>query len=102
VGDVEHDVGESEGFVGRRWQKLIQLPPADFSVDEPPAQPDSASDDPVHGEIAVPFEMHLDDGVARDEVRMTGIADNEVVDLLGTEADAIEMIAGCDPSFFEL
>ena len=53
-------------------------------------------------EAAVPLEPHLDDRVAGDEIGPLGIADDEVVHLLGAQADAVESVAGGDAAPLEL
>src|SRR4051812_21586526 len=61
---------------------------------EPPAQPDSAGDHAINGEVAIQLESQLDDCMLRREVGVSRIANDEVVDLLRPQANAIEMVAG--------
>ncbi len=93
--------GSSNGLLRRRRQQLVDLAPANPAVHQPAAQTDATSDHAVDLEAAVPLQSHLDERVARDEVGVFGIADDEVADLLRTETDAVEMIASLDPAAFE-
>jgi hypothetical protein len=61
-------------------------------VHELPAQPDTASDNPVDPKAAIELQAHLDDGLFGSEVGMIGIADHEIADLLRAETDAIEVV----------
>ena len=102
VGDVETKFGQRERLVARRRQQLVDLAPADPAVDQPAAQPHAARDDPINLEIAVPLQPRLDDREAGDEVGALGVADDEVADLLGPQADPVEVIARGDAAPFEL
>ena len=72
VGDVEHEIGQSERLVARRRHQLVDLAPADAAIDQLPAQPNSASDDAVDFEAAVPFQPRFDMREARDQVGLLG------------------------------
>jgi hypothetical protein len=61
-------------------------------MDQSAAQPNSAREDPIDFETAIPLQTHLDDRVPSDEVGMTGIANDEVVNFLGPQPHSIEMV----------
>ena len=58
--------------------------------------------DPIDLEAAVPLEPHLDDRAAGDEVGPARIADDQVADLLGPEADPVEVVGRLDAAPLEL
>src|SRR6185369_5940713 len=101
VGDVEDEVGQLERLIARRGHEFVDLAPAHLAVDQPAAKPHSASHDAIDLEAAVPFQLHLDDGVARNDIGPFRIADNEIADLLGPDADTVEVVAGLDAAPFE-
>ena len=102
VGDIEHEIGKCERLVRRRRQKLVDLAPTDLAMHQLAAQPDATRDDPVDREIAVPLQAGFDPGIARNEIRVAGITDDQVADLLGSQANTVEVIAGGNPPPFEL
>jgi hypothetical protein len=71
-------------------------------VDQPAAEPHAAGDDAIDLEAAVELQVHLDDRVACDEIGMPGIANHQVADFLGAEADAVQMILGLHSAPLEL
>ena len=95
-------LGSSNGlFVGGGRSRSI-WPQLTLPWIRPSAQPHAAREDPIDLEAAVPLQPHLDDRVLGDEVRPLGIADDQIVDLLRAEADAVEVIARGDSAPLEL
>ena len=102
VGDVQYEIGQSERFVARRRHQLVNLAPADAAVDQLPAEPNSARDDAVNFEATVPFQPRFDLREARHEVGVLWIADDQVADLLGPQADPVEVVCRGDAAPLQL
>ncbi len=62
-------------------------------MDEPSPQPDPAGEDPIDLKIAVQLQPRLNMRELGDEVGPFGIANDEVTNFLGAQANTVEMIA---------
>ena len=103
VGDIDHDVGQAERLAARRRQQFVDLAPADPAAgSNRPLQPHAAGNDAIDLDAAVPFDPHLDERARGDEVGLARIADDEIADLLGVQADAVERVGRLDAAALQL
>ena len=84
-----------------RWNGLL-LAPAHPAMAELAAQTDPARHHAIDPEASVELQPHLDDRLLGGEIGVLRIADDEIADLLGPEADLVEVILGGDSAAFEL
>ena len=102
VGDIERKVGQSERLVAWRRHQFVDLAPAHSSAPKSAAQPDASGDNPVDFEIPIQFQTSLDLCEFCNQIGSSGVADDQIANLLSAKADPIEVIGRLDSSPVEL